>query len=93
MLVAAAFTTLFLIAWVLADARLRTRSLWLPVGLHAGWICGNALFNRLAHRQNIAMPWIGKNLLVGLVPLAVCLITWGLLALLLRRQPVTNASA
>src|SRR5437660_5209989 len=37
-LVAAGFTTLFLIGWILADARLRTRALWLPIGLHAGWI-------------------------------------------------------
>ena len=75
-LVAAAFTTLFLIGWILADTRLRTQALWLPIGLHAGWIFGNGIFNRVAHRQILALPWIGKNLLVGLVPLGVCLITW-----------------
>src|SRR5439155_47990 len=37
MLVAAGFTTLFLIGWILADARVRTRSLWLAIGLRAGW--------------------------------------------------------
>src|SRR5207244_11262705 len=37
-LIADGFTTLFLFGWILADARLQTRSLWLPVGLHAGWI-------------------------------------------------------
>ncbi len=36
LLVAAGFTTLFLIGWILADARLRTRSLWLPIECAAG---------------------------------------------------------
>jgi membrane protease YdiL (CAAX protease family) len=76
LLVAAAFTTLFVIGWILADARVRTRSLWLPIGLHSGWILGNGIFNRMARRQILALPWIGKNLLVGVVPLAVCLLTW-----------------
>jgi membrane protease YdiL (CAAX protease family) len=90
-LVMAAFTTLFLIGWILADMRLRTNSLWLPIGLHAGWIFGNGLFNRVARRQNLALPWIGKNLLVGLVPLAVCFITWILVRLFLhyRRTSTT----
>jgi uncharacterized protein len=75
-LVAAAFTTLFLIGWILADARLQTRSLWLPVGLHGGWIFANGAFNRIAHREILALPWLGKNLLVGIAPLGVCLVTW-----------------
>ena len=76
MLVGAAFTTLFLIGWILADARVRTRSLWLPIGLHAGWIFANGAFNALARREMVALPWLGKNLLVGLVPLGVGALTW-----------------
>jgi membrane protease YdiL (CAAX protease family) len=86
-LVTAAFTTLFLIGWILADARLRTRSLWLPIGLHAGWIFGNGAFNRIAriaHRDISLLPWLGKNLLVGFVPLGVCLLTWLLVRLWLK---------
>jgi membrane protease YdiL (CAAX protease family) len=75
-LVAAAFTTLFLIGWILADTRLRTRSLWLPIGLHAGWIFANGMFNRIARREMLILPWLGKNLLIGIVPLGVCLLTW-----------------
>lgn len=86
MLVGAAFTTLFVIGWILADARLRTRSLWLPIGLHAGWIFGNGIFNRLAKRQMLILPWLGKNLLVGLIPLGVCLVTWLFIWLWLRRN-------
>jgi CAAX protease family protein len=76
LLVGAGFTTLFLIGWILAEARLLTRSLWLPIGLHAGWIFTAGVFNKIALRQFIALPWLGKNLLVGFVPLAVACLTW-----------------
>ena len=69
MLVLAGFTTLFLIGLILAHARLRTRSLWLPIGLHAGWILANGVFNKIAHREIVALPWLGKSLLIGIVPL------------------------
>jgi uncharacterized protein len=78
-LVGAGLTTLFLIGWILAEARLLTRSLWLPIGLHAGWIFTAGAFNKVALRQFIAMPWLGKNLLVGLVPLILAGLTWLLL--------------
>jgi membrane protease YdiL (CAAX protease family) len=83
-LLAAAFSTLFLIGWILADARLQTRSLWLPIGLHAGWIFANGMFNRIARRDILLLPWLGRNLLVGIVPLAICLLTWLLVRVWLR---------
>jgi membrane protease YdiL (CAAX protease family) len=76
LLVAAGFTTLFLIGWILADARLQTRSLWLPIGLHAGWIFTSGVFNKIARHDLIVLPWLGKNLLVGIVPLGVACLTW-----------------
>jgi uncharacterized protein len=76
MLVGAALTTLFLIGWIMADGRVRTRSLWLPMGLHAGWIFASGVFNRLAHHGVVILPWFGKNLLVGIVPLVVGCLTW-----------------
>jgi len=79
LLVAAGFTTLFLLGWILADARLRTRSLWLPIGLHAGWILASGLFNKVARREVELLPWIGRNLLIGLAPLGVALISWAIL--------------
>jgi membrane protease YdiL (CAAX protease family) len=79
MLVLAGFTTLFLIGVILAHARLRTRSLWLPIGLHAGWIFASGAFNKIAHREIVALPWLGKSLLIGVVPLCVCLVSWVLL--------------
>lgn len=91
MLVFAAFTTLFLIGWILADARLRTRSLWLPIGLHAGWIFGNSLFSKLARRELVALPWLGRNLLVGIIPLGVAAVTWIIVLIWLKNESKSNA--
>ena len=76
MMVLAAFATLFLIGCILADARVLTCSLWLPIGLHAGWIFASGVFNWLARRQMVALPWLGKNLLVGIIPLGLAAVTW-----------------
>ena len=35
----------------------------------------------------MALPWLGKNMLIGLVPLAVCLVSWVLLRVWLRYAP------
>jgi len=85
-LVGAGFTTLFLIGWILADARLQTRSLWMPIGLHAGWILTAGAFNKIALRKMIALPWLGKNLLVGIIPLAVAGVTWLIVRAWLRHR-------
>lgn len=75
-LLMASFTTLFLIGLIMADGRMQTRSLWLPIGLHAGWIFANGTVNRLAYPESIMLPWLGRNLLVGIVPLGIGCLTW-----------------
>jgi membrane protease YdiL (CAAX protease family) len=80
-LLAAGFLTLFAIGCILADARLRTSSLWLPIGLHAGWIFASGTFSKAAHREVLALPWLGKDLLVGIVPLILALASWALMRL------------
>ncbi len=62
----------------------RGPELWLPIGLHSGWIFASALFNKIAHRELVALPWLGKSLLIGLVPLGVALITWVIVRVWLR---------
>jgi membrane protease YdiL (CAAX protease family) len=79
-----AFVTLFLIGLILADARVRTRSLWLPIGLHSGWILARGAFPAFARRQVDISPWIGKDLLVGIVPIAIGLLTWMVMILYLK---------
>jgi membrane protease YdiL (CAAX protease family) len=86
MMVLAAFATLFLIGCILADARVLTRSLWLPIGLHAGWILASGAFSWLARRQMAALPWLGKNLLVGIIPLGLAAVTWILMRLWLKND-------
>src|SRR4029453_19210626 len=83
-LLISAFATLFLIGWILADARVLTRSLWVPIGLHARWIFGNGPFSRVARQQMVVLPWVGKNLLVGIVPLCVACLTWMLMRIWLK---------
>ena len=85
-LVLAGFTTLLLIGWVLADSRVRTASLWLSIGLHAGWITGNGVFNRIARREMILLPWIGRNLLIGIIPLVVICCSWIAVRVWLARE-------
>ena len=91
-LVLAGFTTLFLLACILADARIRTRSLWLPIGLHSGWIFADGFLNILARRAQIGAPWIGKSLLIGIVPLSVGLLTWLLVRAWLQHVAVSRAT-
>jgi membrane protease YdiL (CAAX protease family) len=84
LLLLAGFTILFLIGWILAEARLRTRSLWLSIGLHAGWIFAAGAFGKIGHREILALPWLGRSLQIGIVPLAVGLGTWALMRTWLR---------
>jgi membrane protease YdiL (CAAX protease family) len=86
MMVLSAFATLFLIGCILAHARVLTRSLWLPIGLHAGWIFASGMFGWLARRRMDTFPWLGKNLLIGIIPLGLTAITWMLIWLWLKHD-------
>jgi membrane protease YdiL (CAAX protease family) len=91
MMVVSAFATLFLMGFILADARVLSRSLWLPVGLHAGWIFASGAFNLLARRQMPALPWLGKNLLVGIIPLGVAALSWIIMRSWLKHDRASKA--
>lgn len=84
------FLALFLIGLILAVARVRTRSLWLPIGLHAGWILAFKSFN-LFHRrvpmEEFPAIWVGEDLRSGVAPILTLCLTAALLTLFLRRQP------
>lgn len=64
--------SLFVAGWILGQATVRTRSLWLPIGLHAGWIVGmqtSNIFLRLSGDDPAAsLPWVGPSLVSGAVP-------------------------
>ncbi len=76
------FLTIFAIGLILARARCATRSLWLPIGIHAGLIFANTLCLGItkgspaldAGGYTLAIgdrriPWIGQELQIGLAPL------------------------
>lgn len=76
------FATLTAVGLVLGHARWRTASLWLPVGLHAGWIFGVAIFKAVTWLSPAGTPatrfLIGSTLREGLAPLVVVLATGAL---------------
>lgn len=85
MLVGAGFTTLFLLGWVLGWSVLRTRGLWLAVGLHAGLVFGKFGFTKMTKRSiTDTMPWVGEDIIVGFGALTVVVCAWIMAALLLK---------
>jgi membrane protease YdiL (CAAX protease family) len=85
--------SLFAAGWILGTAALRTRSLWLPIGLHAGWIfgqqCSQVVLRPVPDDAVMLLPWAGPNLVsgavpTGLLPLAAVLLGGLLVHLYLR---------
>ena len=78
------WTPLFFVGILLGITRFLTSSLWLPTGLHIGWLFAFLLFDELTVAQIHSQPWtrliIGDNLAQGFLPLAaigVCaLVIW-----------------
>jgi membrane protease YdiL (CAAX protease family) len=67
----AGFTTLFVLGWLLGEAAVRTRALWMSIGLHAGVVFVALSFSALARRRETHLPWIGSELQIGLVPVGI----------------------
>jgi membrane protease YdiL (CAAX protease family) len=66
----AGFTTIFTLGWVVGAATLRTRSLWLGIGFHAGLVFVKMSFSKFTKRDAEYLPWVGEKLEIGLVPVA-----------------------
>ncbi|MEA3188004.1 MAG: protease family protein [Chthoniobacter sp.] len=82
------FTTIFIVGLILGYARCRTRSLWMPIGLHAGWIFGKMSFSKITKRTAEAWPWFGSDMLVGFGPVLILLATGLVVWFWLRDEPV-----
>jgi membrane protease YdiL (CAAX protease family) len=67
------FSTLLMVGIVLSYARWRTASLWLPIGLHAGWVFALAIFKTLTGPvKSIEAParyLVGLTLREGIAPM------------------------
>lgn len=94
--------SLFVAGWILGMAAVRTKSLWLPIGLHAGWVFGQqssgVFLAPVPEDAAQLLPWVGPNLVsgavpTGLLPLAVLLLTGFLVQVYLRYvfRPVASA--
>ncbi len=85
---------------ILALATLRTRSLFLAIGIHAGWIAGQQGLQWLARFRvkppEALLPWVGPNVVsgavpTGLVPLVALAVTASLVWLYVRRRPANDS--
>jgi membrane protease YdiL (CAAX protease family) len=85
--------SLFLAGLILAFATLRTRSLFLAIGIHSGWILGQQGLQWAAKFRikppGVLLPWVGPNVVsgavpTGLVPVGALLVTAGLAVVYLR---------
>ncbi len=96
----AGFTTLFALGWLCGDATLRTRALWLSIGLHAGIVFVKMSFSVMAKfgvkksQRDDLLPWVTDRFEAGLVPVAVLLLAWLAVVLWLkyenRARPATD---
>lgn len=63
---------LFVIGLILGVVTMRTRSLALAIGLHAGWVLGQQTINLLGKYRvrppDSLLPWVGPNVVSGMVP-------------------------
>jgi uncharacterized protein len=87
--------SLFVLGLLLADATVKTSSLWLSIGLHAGFVFGKMGFNKLTIRTADLSPWFDQNLTVGVGSILIVLSVWLLVWLIFLRDrsgspPVDN---
>lgn len=84
------FSILFAVGVVLGVARYRTASLWLPIGLHAGWILALVVFKAATwpvfELPDAARWFVGMTLLEGILPLVMVIMTGLVVALMTRRS-------
>ncbi|NLT69974.1 MAG: CPBP family intramembrane metalloprotease [Verrucomicrobiaceae bacterium] len=85
----AEFAVLLAIGLVLGYTRMKTGSLWLGIGLHAGWVFGVKTLSPLTRRAfepGEKMPWLGDNLRVGAISCLVVSLTGLVLWRWLRKK-------
>jgi len=76
--------TILLVGLVLGYAVIRTRSLYLSLGLHIGWVFSLKGFGQLARVRGTPTLWLGSDLLTGLAPVLLVAATWAAVAYLYR---------
>jgi membrane protease YdiL (CAAX protease family) len=90
----AEFATLFTIGWILGYVRLKTSSLWMGIGLHAGWVFGLKVFSPITRKKMALadmLPWAGQDLKIGIIPMVVVMLTGIVVWLILQKRYVRGA--
>ena len=85
---------------ILGVAATKTRSLFLPIGLHAGWILGQQGIQWIgkwhANPADASLPWVGPNVVSGAVPTGLMpvlvLIFTGLLVIFYLKHAARQSS-
>jgi membrane protease YdiL (CAAX protease family) len=85
--------TLFVVGWILGYTVVKTRSLFLAIGLHGGWVFALRSFDQLSRRHGESSIWVGHDLTTGLLPVALLLVTWAVVVWLLRNRTATEGEA
>jgi membrane protease YdiL (CAAX protease family) len=90
------FATLFVVGMILAWTRVVTGSLWLAIGLHAGWIfsfkCATIYYD--AAQYHWLRPWgVGENVRSGLLPMISLLLTAAVCHVAMKRFQKSHLTA
>ena len=82
------FVALLLMGIILGGSRYATASLWLPVGLHAGWVFSVRIFAQMVERRPDFPKdfdlYMGEGMTEGLIPIGVLVMTGIVVAVYLR---------
>lgn len=92
-LLAGGLLTILLVGLVLGYSVIRTRSLYLSLGLHIGWVFSLKGFGQLARVRGTPTLWLGSDLLTGLAPVLLVAATWAVVAYLFRDRGDRPVSA
>ena len=63
------FFTLAVVGAVLLFLRLKTKKLWLPIGVHCGLVMALKYSKQYGAIKSNSLPWIGGSLREGLIPI------------------------
>jgi len=86
----ASFSTIFVLGWIAGAATLRTRSLWLAIGFHAGVVFVKMGFSKFTKRKAEHLPWVGDQLQIGLVPVGALVVAGVIVWWWLQREERTG---
>lgn len=95
----AGFTTLFALGWLCGDAALRTRALWMSIGIHASIVLvkmSSSVITEFAVRKKYRdayLPWVGRQFETGLVPVGVLILAWLVVVLWLTYENRRRSAA